>query len=281
MNAYITLHPKDASTLRYCVDGIMQCPGIARVYAISGRWARGLCHRLAVSWVDEDSVVPGVAHASFREPRWGWYFQQILKLGVAWVEREDCYLVVDADTVFVRPVRFFSEDGRTCFATASEHHEPYFETFERMLRCKPCNTMSFIAHHMVFHCARVREMCSAFGPDPLWWRNIAACLEPRAPHFSRSQFSEYETYGNYVAARYPDRILIRPLRWRNLDVRPSRRQVRRFAGEYDFVSFQEYLRTERRLSRPWRVMLSRIKHRALEQWRRLDASRGAPGGVNV
>jgi len=264
MNVYITLHAKDTTVLPYCVRGIRACPDVSGVIVIASAKCAPLCRSLGVNWIDEDRVVPGVRHDTYAATRWGWYFQQILKLGVAWLEREDYYLVVDADTVFLNPVRFFSDEGQPIYTTARESHAPYFETFERLLGFSPQRGASFIAHHMVFRCDRVREMCAAFRPDPVWWRNIADCLEPRPPQFSLSQFSEYEMYGHYIQNMHSSELIRRSLRWRNIAEPPSRRRVKRFTKDFDFISFQEYLRTERRLSRPWRVFLSKIKRRALQ-----------------
>lgn len=268
MNAYVTFHAKDAGVLPFCVRALRDCPDVSEVRVIAAARHVALCRRVGAAWVDEDEIVPGVRHDSFAAPRWGWYFQQILKLGVAWMEGDGHYLTVDADTVFLRPVRFVSEQGQACCVPAHEFHPPYFETFERLLGFAPLREFSFIAHHMVFRGDLVREMCAAFEPRGQWWEKIAGCLEPRAPHYSRSQFSEYETYGHYVARFHPGEMIVRPLRWRNVADFPSRRRIERLAREYDFVSFQEYLRTERRLSRPWRVMLSNAKRGVLDRVRR-------------
>jgi hypothetical protein len=263
VNAYITLHQKDAAVLPYCVQGLRARPEISNITVIAGPGLAALCRRLDVLFLDEDDVVPGVKHDTLGNPRWGWYFQQILKLGIAWLEQDEYYLVVDADTVFLHQVRFLSASGLPLYTPASEYHLPYFTSFERLLGFKPQREASFIAHHMVFQCDLVKEMCSAFGPNPLWWRNIVDCMEPKPPDFSDSRFSEYETYGHYVQKEHPGLLTLRSLRWRNVAEMPSKRRLRRLARDYDFVSFQEYLRTERRLSRPWRVFLSNVKKRVL------------------
>ncbi len=264
MNAYITLHKKDAAVLPYCIQGLQACPEISHIAVLAGQDLAASCLGLGVRFLDEDDIVPGVRHDLFASPRWGWYFQQILKLGIAWIEEEVHYLVVDADTVFLHPVRFLSPDGIPLYTPAWEYHAPYFMSFARLLGFTPQRKASFIAHHMVFQCDLVREMCAAFRPHPVWWQNVVDCLEPSPPDYSKSQFSEYETYGHYVQTIHPGVLSQRTLRWRNVGEMPSRRRLERLARDYDFISFQEYLRVEQQLSRPWRVFLTNIKRRALQ-----------------
>jgi hypothetical protein len=222
------------------------------------------CKKFGVLFLDENTVVDGVHNELIDHQRWGWYFQQILKLGIAWREDNSHYLVVDADTVFLRPLRFMSSHGRSFYDVSNEYHPPYFETFERLLGFAPIREHSFITHHMVFRCDKVRQMCSAFRPDPVWWKNIVDCLAPGLQNKSRSQFSEYETYGHWMQVVSPEDMAKRDLRWRNVADHPSARRIARYAREYDFVSFQEYLREERRLSQPWRVYLSGLKRKILD-----------------
>jgi len=263
VKAYVPLHRKDLPVLPAVLQGLRANTGVKDVVVMAAKslWPR--VRRLGVSFVDEDQVVDGVRHDSVSHPRWGWYFQQIIKLGVAWMETEDYYLCLDADMVFLNPVEFFAPDGAPLLTEAWEMNPAYFDTFHRLLGFEADRQCSFIAHHMVFDGRRVREMCMAFRPHTPWWANIVDCVQPRPPWNSGSQFSEFETYGHYLKAVHPEEARTRRLRWRNVDVLPSRRVIRRLQKDYDMCGFQAYLREERRLSRPWRVWLARVKRAAL------------------
>lgn len=263
MKAYITFHPKDRKTIRPCITGLHQYCQISDIVVIAPKEAQTIVKKLPVVFIDENKVVNGAHSNSVNHPRWGWYFQQILKLGIAWIEQSSYYLVVDADTVFLNPVSFFNTDGRPYYTQAWEFHEPYFEVFEHLLGFRPLRENSFIAHHMIFRTDYVREMCLAFKPLNPWWKNIAKLVKPQPPWNSNSQFSEYETYGHYIKTCHPEEMIIRQLRWRNSHELPSRRELDRLARDLDFCSFQDYLRDEHRLSRPWRLKLQRIKQTLL------------------
>jgi hypothetical protein len=259
IRAYVPVHAKDMRVLPAVVEGLRCNCDVSGVVVIAKNDLRPQFERLSVSFMDEDRVVDGVRHDSVAHPRWGWYFQQIIKLGVAWHETDDYYLLVDADTVFLNLVPFFTAGGRPLYTEAWEYHQPYLDVFERLLGFKPNREYSFVAHHMVYRGRYVKEMCESFRPHSLWWRNIVDYVEPQPPWNCLSQFAETETYGHYIKARHPEEVNVRRLRWRNVVGYPSRRQIRKLRVDNDFCSFQHYLRESHRLSRPWRVFLSRLK----------------------
>src|ERR1700679_2147205 len=85
--------------------------------------------------IAEDEFIPGMNIPQLRQlamfgfpKNAGWYFQQFLKLQFAFVEpADDFYLIWDADTIPLRPMRFFDSSGRMLLTKAMEYHTPYFE----------------------------------------------------------------------------------------------------------------------------------------------------------
>lgn len=261
MVAYIPYHRKDRQTLQAVVRGVRDFGGTDDVVVVTASENRRDLYRAGARFLDEDKVIEGVDSGTLCHPRWGWYFQQLLKLGIAFRDAPEHYLVVDADTVFLNPVPFMTSEGRPYYTRASEFHPPYFWAFERLLGFSASREYSFVAHHMVFRSQYVREMCERFRPETPWWRNVVSLVQPQPPWNSLSQFSEYETYGYYLKACHPDELTLRDLRWRNSDRLPTGRLLTRLRRDLDYCSFQAYLREERRLSRPWRVWLSRLRRR--------------------
>jgi hypothetical protein len=170
----------------------------------------GSCARV----VPEGDFVPCVSLDALRAlpvqgfPRAvGWYFQQLLKLQFSFVDlADDYYLIWDADTVPLRPMRFFDDSGRMLLTKAKEHHTPYFETYRRLLGEDPGREFSFIAQHILVQKSVAREMMArieAHVPgDGNWAWKIMRSLPPQGVNL----FSEYETYGHYVKNHYPDRV---------------------------------------------------------------------------
>ncbi len=136
--------------------------------------------------------------------RSGWLKQQFIKLaGDRFCEMEH-YLVVDSDTVFVRPLVFFHRD-RYVMHVSKAYHRPYYELFSRLLGYRRISSLSFISHHMLFNKTLVREMKKDIAAHTglEWDEAVMKYLS----HDTVSPFSEYETYGNYLFNKYPKRIV--------------------------------------------------------------------------
>jgi hypothetical protein len=250
IDAVVPFHPRDEGTLNWCVQGIRNHLDVARILVVCNREYRPQVEGANAVFFDEDTVVEGLTARSFPHMRWGWYFQQILKLGMADRVETEYYLVIDADTVFLNPVSFFSAAGKPLYATASECHRPYFHTFEQLLGFKADREYSFVAHHMVFNRHIVREMRQRFRRCSPWFENIVQCMDSSS---NCGCFSEYETYGHYVKAVHLGEIQIRPLKWINVPLSPSHGLFQYLSRCYDYCSLHAYMRGGGSLARrAWR-----------------------------
>jgi hypothetical protein len=174
--------------------------------------------------LDEDQVVPGlelgfvrslIAQRGGNPERAGWYFKQITNF--AYARRPDAspfYLTWDADTIPLRPIRFFDECGRALLTTKGEYNKPYFEVIEALTGLQRQVDYSFIAEHMMFERDIVNDLIDTilgglpFRGDELARRILGAVSDA---NLSSSGFAEYETYGTFALARHPDRIAVREL----------------------------------------------------------------------
>lgn len=242
VDAVVPYHHKDRDLLPWSIAGIRNCLDISRILVVCNRDCKSDVERVGATFVDEESVVEGLTIWSFLLPRWYWYFQQILKLGMADKVDTDYYLVVDSDIVFLREVSFFNDKGRPLYAPATEYHKPYFDVFEQVLGFPANREYSFTAHHMVYNRHIVKEMRGKFRYARPWYMNIVRYTRPQHPWFSDSQFNEQETYGHYIKALYPDEVNIRQLLWAIRDVIPNEQLVRRLARQYDFCTFHAWER---------------------------------------
>jgi len=177
-----------------------------------------------ITFLDEDHLIPGVDLAAIQRilnlkagapRRGGWYFQQFLKMqacrfpGIA-----DHYLIWDSDTILLRELEFFDETGKVLVTPTKRHHKPYFQTIKRLLDLDRRTDYSFIAEHLMVKTAYMRELlerltaCATDGQS--WAEAILDAVTPA--YLPTTGFSEYETYGTYVAARYPDSFACRELK---------------------------------------------------------------------
>lgn len=206
-----------------------------------------------IGLLDEDEIVEGLTLNKVKsyliskqadEKRAGWYFQQFLKLGISKSNIiTDLFLIWDADCVALRPISFVSNDNKVLCDTTKEHHEPYFDTIERLIGIKKQVDHSFISEHFVFNKDIASALLDQITNEKNWWIEILNNIEPSM--LSHSGFSEYELYGNYVTKYHPDHFKIRKLRkTRNgtklLGMNPSSKSLSVFSKVFDYISFEEW-----------------------------------------
>ena len=242
IDCIVPYHKKDRALLSWCINGIRQNLEVSRIIIVCSQACEEDVKQVGAIFLDEDSVVQGLTGQSYQHYRWSWYWQQILKLAVADIVATPYYLVVDSDTVFLRPVSFFNDLGRPLYATATEFHSPYFDVFYQLLRFHARREYSFTVHHMIYNREIVIEMRNKFRDEKPWWKDIVRYIEPQPPWNHPSQVNEQETYGHYVKEMHPEEVNIRPLQWRNVNILPNEQMIGRLAEQYDFCSFHAWAR---------------------------------------
>lgn len=207
----------------------------------------------AYNVVPEDAYLEGHTLESIRNSlpdaargRAGWYLQQFVKIGACSLGQDDSVnLIWDGDTVPLRRLRFIDDDRRLSFYTSSEHHAPYFSTLERLLGLTRAVDVSFIAQCMPVRARWVRELTAEIEArsSRQWIDAILACICGESP----SEFSEYETLGQFVFQKYSGAQKLSDRPWHRfgnsllggIDQLTSER-ISLLAAEYDFVSFENW-----------------------------------------
>ncbi len=182
-------------------------------------------------FINEDDLIPfSTVHSVVREemasilqgqelPRGitGWYYQQFLKLSYAYRCEDEYYLIWDGDTFPCCNFSMFS-DGDNALScpyldVKDETHAEYFETMGVLIPgMEKVIGPSFISEHMLFKKDIVLELLnkiesnSSITGKSFWEKVIHAVGCDR---IQNSSFSEYETYGTYVALRHPSEYKIR------------------------------------------------------------------------
>ncbi len=171
----------------------------------------------------------------------GWYLQQLIKLYAGFVITDilPLYLIVDADTVFLMPTTFVSEDGKCLMNVGAEHHLPYFDHMRKLHPTLKREILRYsgICHHMMFETKYVQSMIELIeshhgGSKPFWRLFLELVKESEV---LRSGASEYETYFNYMLQYNSGAIKIRLLRWGNASTIVEDRG-------YSYVSVHHYIR---------------------------------------
>jgi FkbM family methyltransferase len=251
VDVVIVAHEKDMQALRFAIPAVrrflLHPIGKVFVMARDSPQFRQLCREHECEFVDEDAVLP-ITKNYFRyvdrkgRDRSGWLFQQLLKLNADTVAGEEHYFVIDADTVLIRPCALKRRGKTVLFCTEREFRHPYYEALRKLLGNDRRFPASFICHQMLFEKSKLRQMKAVVErlAGKAWWQAILDAVDTSEP----SCFSEYETYGNFLAANYPKEIDVQRFSSLALPARELsrlRNVEQRLSLEYQSISFHAYL----------------------------------------
>jgi hypothetical protein len=175
----------------------------------------------AVHLIDE-AIYPfdltDMAHHVGPIKRRGWYLQQLLKLYAGFIIPgiASRWLIIDADTFFLKPTPFIKGD-KMLLNVGTEYSPHYFLQIERLLpgvhRVDP--KLGGITHHMMFEAQYVKDLferVEAVHKKP-FWRAFMDTIDPT--EYEKSGASEYELYFNFMLLNHRDAIELRWLNWEN------------------------------------------------------------------
>lgn len=236
----IPLHSKDLPVIPWCIEGIKNFIPHNTLYVISDLKNKKAVEVMGGTFLDENTIVPGLTRTTYRGKRWGWYFQQFIKYGMCEHVQTDYYLVIDSDTVFLRNVTFFNEHNKPLYNPTTEHTPDYFDKFFQLFGVQADYEYSFIAHHMVFSKQIMREMLEELSTEMRWYENIMQGIDPSNETQSQSLFADYETYGHYLKLRHPEEVNLRKLTLGNASLKPCKNLLIYFSQQYDYCCFHHY-----------------------------------------
>jgi len=219
-----------------------------------------ICYNPSISITDKNTIIVDEKLFPFtikdiekyhsKYDRNGWYLQQLLKLyaGIIIPGILDRYLVIDADTYFLKPA-VFVEDGKCLYNTGNEYHIPYFD---HMLKLHPSLVKqikeSGICHHMIFEKKHINGLFSLVeeynnigNSKKQFWEIFLEKVNPEhygMTYINMSGASEYEIYLNYVLIYHREQIKIRKLEWMDANKSPNDY----IDLNYDYVSWHYFMR---------------------------------------
>ncbi|MBE7445840.1 MAG: FkbM family methyltransferase [Planctomycetia bacterium] len=244
----IPAHEKDADVLPYVIDAVRKNVNhpIGNIIIISYNSDKILtiCTAKQCIFVNENTVLPitknDIKHIVNGSDRTGWLFQQLLKLGGERLSSQEHYLILDADTIFIRP-HVFEFQGKTIFYCSDEYHKPYFTMYERLLGIKAKCPLSFVSHTMLIEKTKLENLRKEIENKhkTTWYEAIINNIDKS----EGSGFSEYETYGNYVFSHYSKEIILEY--WFNLslakgEIKNIENLKKQFLNKYKSISFHSY-----------------------------------------
>jgi len=148
----------------------------------------------------------------FFPKRFGWYLQQLLKMEFSRSRfcKKD-YLIWDADTILLQPISF-KKDSRVIFSKGSEKlNYHYIHNFKCLLKHGPIFNSSMISQHLFVDKNVMIELMETIENN--FNIDFASAVMHNLEGDSPSLFSEYETYCNFYANKYPGKYSIIERDW--------------------------------------------------------------------
>lgn len=178
-----------------------------------------------------------------KSSRNGWYLQQLLKLyaGHCIIGLLPNYLVIDADTCFLKPTRFFDDNNNPYLTVGYEYHPEYFNHMIRLHSSfKRMRVESGICHHCMFNQTYVQELMYLVQLQhnkPFY----QVFLEGVSSYYhTGAGASEYEIYFHYLIQFHLEDISLRELKWKNVNELPDKDSE----CENDYISCHFWMRNQ-------------------------------------
>ena len=188
-----------------------------------------------------------------RISRTGWYYQQFIKMEYHKLCEGDYYLCWDADTIPLKHIEMFHSSGQPYLDIKTEHINSYFDTLKNLFGYGKVIKESFISEHMLFNKSFMSEMINDILKTDMkgntFYEKIFSAVEQPF-----NGFSEFETYGSWIAHKHPDKYKLR--HWkslRNTNFMIDRKDlneddIKWLATGFDAASFERYQEVEPELS---------------------------------
>ncbi len=138
--------------------------------------------------------------------RFGWYFQQFIKMSeLDDGNCDDINVIWDADTIPLRKISFVI-DGKIFFYQGAEHHKPYFKLIYNLLGTHKLLNTSFIAQCMPYRVSWFKNFVLEVEAqnNKCWYEKLIQLIDAN----EAAGFSEYETLGTYAVKNFRHEILI-------------------------------------------------------------------------
>jgi|GEM_PF-3472815 len=225
---------------------------------------RNLDPNIPFKLLDEDEVVPGLTIRSiqnlllkyFGDCRdCGWFLQQFLKMGICHSsELAENYLIWDGDTLMLQKIAFFGSNSEVFVVPNQQLTDSYFTIMEKIVGCGRQVDFSFVSEHLMVKKIFMEELINLIqekSSESSWFEYIVASLD-RWQITNRRGFSEFETYGNFVAWKHPNHWFCRELKCSRYGSMMCGHVPERFdlfwlmVNGYSFVTFEKWMGPSKR-----------------------------------
>jgi len=250
LSVFMPTVEKDAETLPLALQNLRKYVRhpISDIYIVAPSSAvtvKKIAKEYDCIFVPEDGLLPlkksDIKYVHNGENRGGWVYKMLLNLYADSVCSERYILILDSDTVFIRPQRFIYKN-RVIVNESPLYHKPYYEANKRLLGLKHSSCMSYITHYMLFDATILKELRANIEEknNKPWCEAIISNIDTN----ESSGFADYEIYGDYAAQR---KVPMVKNFWLVCDQRISKRMSitemeRNYSRKFGAIALHNYAR---------------------------------------
>jgi hypothetical protein len=188
-----------------------------------------------------------------------WYYQQYLKMAYAQICTSEYYLCWDSDTIPLKPIEMFSQEGIPYLDTKPDGNASYFLTIQRLFNFNKIIEKSFISEHMLFKKEYMLDLISDIEETSFEGNTFYEKITNSLGYDNLAiGFSEFETYGTWIGMKHPSAYKLRKWKsFRNLsffvNIADFNEEDKEWLSkDYHAVTFEKYQETEPSLTELFR-----------------------------
>jgi hypothetical protein len=174
----------------------------------------------ACNIIDENVIVPIGNLTTLREKssdRFGWIYQQLLKIYSCYGSGAEYTLICDADTILLNRRRW-SIDTSTVLMPSLEFNEEYYRFLNRAFGFEENPKYSFVAHHMLVKNSHIKSFLKSNEVDSI--SKFVSAFEENADFTNPSMASiDYELYAQFMWNQLPSEVFLE--KWSNINLSAS------------------------------------------------------------
>ena len=149
-----------------------------------------------------------------RPDKFGWILQQVLVASYIINSRSKYILVVDADTVLLRPRIWVDKNSKQILMPTQELHKPYYDFLRSTSNMYGETLNSFMSHHLLIQAEIFREIFEMFNGSVLTALQKAFAFS--SPIESAPFDLKYEIYSQYLLLNHKDQVDL--VKWGNISL---------------------------------------------------------------
>lgn len=134
--------------------------------------------------------------------KYGWIYQQLLKLQYVFMSEFAGVLVIDSDTVLLQERAWLDSTNKQLLLVSAEFNKPYYVFLNSLFGTKIFPKHTFVAHHMLMQPIYLREILKLEDIQSVDEIGVKAIFETDKSVQSPASI-DYEVYGQLMAKHFP------------------------------------------------------------------------------